>query len=288
MDRKSLHNGADGRLLPFRLGISVMVSHPEAGEIDRQIPLFASLGFDSFFLSCGVTADFHRIPAWAELAARSGIEFEAVHAPTDGVNALWLPEATAETAESAAYLDRARRIIGYCAEGGVGKLVLHVACGGVHPVTDAGLARFSALEDLASARGVRLCYENAGEAEHLLAAVRNASAGHGFCHDTGHELCYTPDADYLAVLGDRILYTHLHDNHGAADEHLLPYDGDRDWTAYAASLARIGYCGTLNAELACMYRADYRAMSYPAFLTLARERLLRLSAAIDRAGREEV
>ncbi len=265
--------------LPFRFGISVMNSHPDAGAIDRQIPLFAAVGFDSFFLSCGVTDDFARIPYWAEHAAAAGIEFEAVHAPTDGVNALWLPESTLETD---AYLARAHRLIGFCAEGGVSKLVLHVAYGEPYPVSSVGLSRFTALEEFASLHGVRLCYENASVAVHTIEAAKNALPGHGFCHDAGHNLCYTPAVDYLAACGEKLLYTHLHDNHGTADEHLLPYDGNRNWTAYADALSRIGYRGTLNAELSCSWREDYRAMPYADFLTTARERVRHLSDEIAR------
>ncbi len=264
----------------FPLGISIMNSHPGAGSIGEQIQLFAAVGFDSFFLSCGVTSDFGRIPHWAAVARDAGIGFEAVHAPTDGVNALWEPS---DTVEATAYLGRIHRILDFCGEGGVPKLVLHTAYGRPHPVTEAGLARFSALEAFASARSVSLCYENAGVAEHLIAAVQNAAPGHGFCHDVGHHLCYTPDTDYLAACGDKLLYTHLHDNQGSTDEHLLPYDGLRDWGAYAASLARIGYRGTLNAELSATWREDYRAMPYAAFLQTARARLSRLSRAVTDA-----
>ncbi len=262
-----------------KLGISVMNSHPGAGPIERQIELFAEVGFDSFFLSCGVTADFDRIPCWAGIARRVGIEFEAVHAPTDGVNALWLPEAGAE---AEAYLSRARQILDFCGDGGVRLLVLHTAYGDPPAISAAGPERLSHLETYAEARGVHLAYENASVPGHLIAAVKNASPGHGFCHDTGHQLCYTPETDYLSACGSKLLYTHLHDNRGSTDEHLLPYDGQRDWAAYAADLARVGYCGTLNAELSAR-RDDYREMPYPAFMALARERVLRLAKDVEAA-----
>ncbi len=255
-----------------------MNSHPEAGNIDQQIALFADAGFDSFFLSCGVTTEFDRIPHWAAIARGVSIAFEAVHAPTDGVNALWLTE---DHPATHAYLSRAEHILDLCGEAGVSKLVLHTAYGAPPPISSIGLARFSRLEAYADTRGVSLCYENASVAEHLLAVVRNASTGHGFCHDTGHQLCYTPDMDYLSACQAKLLYTHLHDNHGTADEHLLPYDGQRDWDAYASALAEDGYTGTLNAELSCTWRADYRAMSYPSFLRLAIARVHRLAQAVE-------
>ena len=30
---------------------------------------------------------------------------------------------------------------------------------------------------------------------------------------------------------DRVVTTHIHDNHGDKDEHLLPYEGNIDWDA---------------------------------------------------------
>jgi sugar phosphate isomerase/epimerase len=31
------------------------------------------------------------------------------------------------------------------------------------------------------------------------------------------------------VMRDRVVTTHVHDNHGEKDEHLLPYEGSIDW-----------------------------------------------------------
>ena len=57
-----------------KLGMSILISHPDSYSIEEQIPLFADAGFDSFFLSCGVTEDFSKIPIWAEIAERSSLK----------------------------------------------------------------------------------------------------------------------------------------------------------------------------------------------------------------------
>ncbi len=276
--------------MAHRLGMSAVISHPAAPAIGEQIALYADVGFDAFFLSCGVTEEYHRIPAWAEVARRVGIRFEAVHAPTDGVNALWSPVGDKEGADAAeAYLARARRLIGHLSDGGVDKLVLHVAYGTPPPVSEAGLERFTSLEAYAATRGVRLCYENAAGTEHITAAVKNAAPGHGFCHDCGHNACYTPDTDLLAICGDRLLFTHIHDNRGpgAGDLHFLPFDGDRDWQAYAAAIAATGYTGTLNLELACMHNAQYRAWTFEQFTKEAYARICRLAAMVEAAEKAQ-
>ncbi len=273
--------------MDHRLGMSAIVSHPSAPSIGEQISLYAAVGFDAFFLSCGVTEEYHRIPEWAMDARRAGILFEAVHAPTDGVNALWSSADDAEgTCAAQAYIARAQGLIDHMAAGEVDKLVLHVAYGTPPPVSETGLARFFALEAYASERGVCLCYENATGTEHITAAVRNASPGHGFCHDCGHNACYTPEADLLGACGDRLLFTHIHDNRGGGngDLHLMPFDGDRDWARYAATLAATGYTGTLNLELACMHSDQYRAWTFEQF---AKEALARLHRLHDLVKAEE-
>ncbi len=270
-----------------KLGMSAIISHPGAGSIEGQIRLFADTGFDSFFLSCGVTDDFDSIPRWALLAREAGILFEAVHAPSDGADAMWC-EGDAVLPHIAQLL----RLIRLCAGGGVEKLVLHPAGRGDVPVSALGLERYADLERAASAAGVRICYENSISIPHLLAVVQQAGPDHGFCLDIGHHQCYTPDAPLLQRLGRRMLYTHLHDNQGAAapgisgpDLHLLPFDGVQDCPALAAALRSAGYTGTLDLELACAHREDYRAMPYPDFVRLAHRRAQRLQALVQ--GGEE-
>ncbi len=270
------------------LGMSAIVSHPASPAIGEQIALYADVGFDAFFLSCGVTEEYHRIPAWADTARQAGIRFEAVHAPTDGVNALWSPTDDPDSERAAqAYTARARQLIDFLAAGGVDKLVLHVAYGTPPPVSEAGLARFAALEAYATAHGVHLCYENATGTAHITAAVQNASPGHGFCHDCGHNACYTPEADLLEACGDRLLFTHIHDNRGNrggnGDLHLLPFDGDRDWPRYAEQIAATGYRGTLNLELACLHSAAYRSGTFEQFAREAYARIRRLAEMIEAA-----
>lgn len=256
-----------------KLGMAILISHPEAGSIEEQIALFAAVGFDAFFLSCGVTEAFERIPYWAERASAAGIDFEAVHAPSDGLDAVWLDEAEGER-----YMERIRQVIDHCAAGGVDKLVMHTAAGGekAPAVSACGLARFAALEAFAQEAGVHLCYENADASPHLAAVLEQAGDYHGFCFDCGHQFCYTPEEPLLSRFGHRLLYTHIHDNFGDRDRHLLPFDGGRDWLQYAKLLRGTGYAGTLTLELACHSSEKYRAMPFAGFVQEAYRRAKRL------------
>src|SRR5438445_398373 len=48
----------------------------------------------------------------------------------------------------------------------------------------------------------------------------------------------------------RLIHTHLHDNHGIRDEHLVPGEGIVDWPALLGVLRRGGYTGARLLELA--------------------------------------
>jgi sugar phosphate isomerase/epimerase len=53
----------------------------------------------------------------------------------------------------------------------------------------------------------------------------------GHCFDSGHfnMFCTVPMEEWFAALGSLIIESHLHDNHGAADEHLPVGEGEIDF-----------------------------------------------------------
>lgn len=269
-----------------KLGMSIMISHPDNPCIEEQIPLFAKAGFDSFFLSGGVTSDFSRIPAWAEIASKNGIAFETVHAPARGVNYVWLEESA--TGED--YLSGIRDVIDHCQAGGVGKLVMHVTAWDAPPVCQKALDRFAALEEYAESKGVCICYENTVSTEHLIAVMEHCGDYHGFCLDIGHHLCYAPQVPFLSLFGNKLKYTHIHDNFGiqqpgnpGGDLHLLPFDGILDWQWFATALRNIGYHGTLNLELAATGKESYRTCRYSEFVAEAYKRIAKVREMFESA-----
>lgn len=254
-----------------KVGMSAIISHPQSPSIDEQIKLFAAVGFDAFFLSAGVTDRFDLIPHWASIARTHHICFEAVHCPSGGVDAVWLGGDAA-----IGYEDTAHRMIDLCAAGEVSKLVMHTGISPDITVSDTGLDFWCRLGNYAKTCGVHLCFENATTPHLLDAVMQNADRYHGFCHDTGHQLCYTPNIHYEQLYADRLLFTHLHDNDGIEDKHWLPLDGKFDWDNYVAALSTAAYDGTLNLELACAHAENYRQMPFEDFVRHAFSRICTL------------
>ncbi|MBT4088724.1 MAG: sugar phosphate isomerase/epimerase [Deltaproteobacteria bacterium] len=70
----------------------------------------------------------------------------------------------------------------------------------------------------------------------------------GICLDTGHAALYsTPQAE-LALCKDRLLGFHIHDNWLEDDDHLIPFRGKINWSAFCQTLLKNGYQGTLMFE----------------------------------------
>ena len=256
------------------LGMSALISHPEQKSIEEQMRIFKAAGFDSFFLSYGVTDAFERIPYWAKCAKQIGIVFEAVHAPSSFVNSVWLGDDGLPIYKSAT-----EKLIDDCSDGEVTKLILHTGTDPSLKPTEQGLAFWRNLESYAKARGVRLCYENANTPLLFEAVASSVDPFHGVCHDIGHQLCYTPQKDYIRMFGDKILYTHIHDNVGdGRDMHLLPQDGCYNFNSYFEKMQEIQYDGTLNLELSCYHSESYRNMPFEKFVETSFCRLQALTS----------
>lgn len=109
-------------------------------------------------------------------------------------------------------------------------------------------------------RKVRICMENLFDfpGEYMLEAWDRLFSRYpeeflGLCYDTGHaNMIWGRQApEILAKYGERIFAVHLHDNHGKADEHLIPGEGTIDWQAVMEAVARSAYQAPLVLELVC-------------------------------------
>lgn len=111
---------------------------------------------------------------------------------------------------------------------------------------------FQRLQKEATPGGVGLAFENIhgteyATAEALIALCQEAEAYGkvGVCWDTGHANL-TPGMDQPASitrLGKLLKCTHIHDNHGKTDEHILPMMGNIEWKPIINALKESGYEG---------------------------------------------
>jgi sugar phosphate isomerase/epimerase len=107
-------------------------------------------------------------------------------------------------------------------------------------------AAFNSLEHLvvfAKHRGVTIALENTpGELGAPATLHQFIQETHlkdlRFCFDSGHANMEPGITPALDLMHSRLVSTHLHDNHGEKDEHLLPGEGSIDWGATLETLAK--------------------------------------------------
>jgi sugar phosphate isomerase/epimerase len=103
--------------------------------------------------------------------------------------------------------------------------------------------------------GVRVAFEvipnELSNAQALVTLLeRDLEARHaGICLDFGHAHLMGDVADEIETAAEHLIATHVHDNRGRDDEHLVPYHGTINWETALVTMQKIGYDGTYMLEL---------------------------------------
>jgi sugar phosphate isomerase/epimerase len=71
----------------------------------------------------------------------------------------------------------------------------------------------------------------------------------GICLDYGHANLGGDVAEAIETVSGHLVTTHVHDNGGRRDDHLVPYAGRIDWDMAMMSTQKIGYDGVLMFEV---------------------------------------
>ncbi len=253
-----------------KFGVSTHLYHGQRLGRDHLLEI-AAYGFDAVELFATRTHfDYHNPAAIADLQqwlADAGLELHGIHAPVSEsfVGGRWGP------ALSLASVDRDRRAQAV----GEAEAALHIARRipasvlvahlGV-PRTqqpapaennrDAARRSVEALQQAAGPLGVRIAVEvipnELSRAGSLVHFVEEDLEGIdvGVCLDFGHAHMDGDLVDAIETVSGHLVATHVNDNRGRADEHLVPFDGTIDWPAAMTAVQKVGYDGTLLMEIA--------------------------------------
>jgi sugar phosphate isomerase/epimerase len=254
----------------MRFGISTHLFHDRRLERDHLAQI-AAYGFESVELFATRSHFDYRDPAAIDTLAQwlkdTRLDLHGIHAPITGAFgagdkwAATYSNAVADGArreaavrETQAALEVARRIA--CEV-----LVVHLGTPTSKNNPDdnnrASAAR-SAEEicRLAEPLGIRVAFEvipnRLSDAAALVSMLESdLDARHaGICFDFGHAHLMGDVADAIETAAEHLITTHVHDNGGRDDEHLVPYRGSIDWNLALMAMQKIGYDGTYLMELA--------------------------------------
>jgi sugar phosphate isomerase/epimerase len=168
---------------------------------------------------------------------------------------------TASAAQRARTIDECTRALALAEVAPYEHLVLHLGVPDEYaPPTgdnqrDAVLRTLEALIPVAERVGVRIAVEvipNAlSTARQLVRLIEDEELPHlGICLDVGHARLQGDVVDALETVAGYLVTTHLHDNRGRSDDHLVPFEGVIDWGELLIGFQKVGYDGTLLFELA--------------------------------------
>jgi sugar phosphate isomerase/epimerase len=103
------------------------------------------------------------------------------------------------------------------------------------------------LLDYAGNRGVRLAVENEyfSPANDIMGFSLDmiADARYGICYDTSHDNLVPSRLSIFKKYGHRLLTTHLSDNRGTNDDHVLPEEGSFPWHKFCLVFSKIRFTG---------------------------------------------
>jgi len=292
-----------------RFGISTHLFHNER-LTEAHLAAVKRHGFDrvEFFatkthLDYTSDTETEKVRSWL---SNTGVDAHSVHAPITNAlkngewNEVW-SNAAADAARRQIAIEETSRAMAFACAIGAKLIVTHLgvpdSMQAPGPDNDAGaLSRsLSALASEARSCGLTLALEvipnRLSTPEALVDRLETSSdasddadeiVGHGVCLDVGHAHLMSGAVDAVETLGGHLVTTHIHDNAGKRDDHLVPFDGTINWSALVMALEKVGYDGVWMFEIAAPEGSGPAgAAAALAKAAAARARLEKLSEPIE-------
>jgi len=239
----------------------------------NHLQAIAAHGFEMVELFATRTHfDYHNPAAVADLQqwlADAGVTLRSVHAPTAErfVGGVWggsmsiasvdpdLRARAVREAEQALYIARRIPIAVLVTHVGIPRMQPRDADVGAQDVRAAARRSVEELQRAAGPLGVRIAVEvipnelsRAGSLVHFVEEDLDG-LGVGICLDFGHAHIDGDVVEAVETVSEHVIATHMHDNGGRADDHLMPMDGTIDWAGALTAVQKIGYDGPLMFEV---------------------------------------
>ena len=253
-----------------QFGISTHLYHAQRLCRDHLLEI-AAHGFDCIEVYATRTHfDYHNPAAVADLQqwlGEAGLTLRSIHAPTaeaftggrwSGSLSLANTDAAARAwavRETEQALHIARRIptAVLVTHLGVPRTQLRDAAIGANDSRTAARRSIEELVRIAEPLGVQIAVEvipnelsRAGSIVHF---IEDDLDGVGICLDIGHAHLDGDVIDAVETVSEHLIATHVHDNRGRADDHLLPFDGTIDWAGTLLAVQKVGYEGPFMFEI---------------------------------------
>ena len=254
----------------MQFGLSTHLFHDQ--RLAREhLEAVAAHGFSSIELFATKTHfDYHDPPAIEALASwleTTRLTLHSVHAPivegyTNGVWGATLSNAIGDASARARTLKETRAAVEVARTIPFSYLVVHVGQPDAQspPANDnqrdAARRSLEELYELTSRHaGVQLALEvipnRLSSVETLVRFIDEMELDEaGLCLDFGHAFIMDDLVDAIESASGQMLTTHVHDNDGKSDTHLVPFEGRIAWSQALFAAQKVGYEGVWMMELA--------------------------------------
>ena len=182
-----------------------------------------------------------------DLVRDLGLTIDNIHAPFWDHHRMW--------SESREHVNSVRQelssALAFCGRHHIPAMVVHLGGAEPLPPNQTGLDAWRELIRQAEDLGVTIAAENGeGGPDYVGFVLSNIQSSNlGLCYDASHDMISgQPLGEVLRRWGHRLVTTHLSDNRGANDDHLLPGTGAIDWATVRESFPQSSYEGALVLE----------------------------------------
>jgi sugar phosphate isomerase/epimerase len=239
----------------MQFGISTQIFRGQAVTVDL-LESIRKAGYDRIELFCNRPhLDFHNrsllraIGRWFE---ENALPAPSVHLPfvenVGPAQRIWISVLEPERRHREAALDQIKRCLELSDYVPIDYVVMHL---GNPKETFTPMAfehAYAAIAQIRAFAGVEVLVENIPNEISTLERIEEFKLVSqvpdiGICYDTGHAHIQGIDGNL-----ENIRTTHVHDNDGAKDEHLWPFEGTLDWPALIEKLVLANYKGPFMFE----------------------------------------
>jgi sugar phosphate isomerase/epimerase len=253
---------------PF--GVSTHLYHAKRLQRDHLLEIAAN-GFEAVeIFATRSHFDYHDAAAIEALATwirDAGLNLHSIHAPV--VEGLSDDDTWGQPFFNATRDESARRLAIRETEAALAIarriptrfLVVHLGTpSSLNPGPDdnsrsAALRSVEEIQRLASPLGVRVALEvipnDLSTPAALVSLIEDEldAADVGICLDVGHGSLLGDPVDAVETASGHVITTHVHDNLGRTDDHLVPFAGAIDWPSVLMAMEKIGYDGLFMLEV---------------------------------------
>jgi sugar phosphate isomerase/epimerase len=244
-------------------------------HISQRAQLIKKAGFDATCLwwADDEKANTGSLDDLPKIVRDSGLEIDNVHVPFKEAHLL----SSENLSERKKIIDLHKQWIGDCVRHNIPKIVFHTCPDFPNPPAPNNLMLDSVEEILKFAESAKviLAVENIRRSDYVNIVFEQFDSEYlRFCYDSGHDFIWNSNpTKILEKWGHKLAATHLHDNLGSDDDHMLPLTGKIDWKKIIAVWPK-DYKGVLMLEVL----GDPKIQPAENFISAAFKSMIKLKA----------